>query len=101
MPRRTLNALVPDPQHCQEVVAHDGRVRISLAKVSSGIAEGRTLGGPGNTRTQWWSLFDSREMFDACVAHDQLRFANPIVFMQLKTEFTHVIDDTSANEPSA
>lgn len=101
MPRRTLTPLVPDPERCTQIVARDSRLRISLAKLGSGVAEGRTLGGRGNARTQWWALFPTREVFDACAAHDQLRFSNPIAFAQLKTEFSHVVDDAVADEPAA
>lgn len=101
MPRRTLSPLVPDPEPCTQIVARDGRIRISLSRLGSGVAAGRTLGGRGNARIQWWALFPTREAFDACAAHDPLRFSNPIAFMHLKTEFSHVADDAIASESAA
>lgn len=101
MPSPTLNALVPDPKHCRQILARDGHVRISLARLASGVATGRTLCGRGNARTQWWTLFADREMFVACSAHDPLRFSNPMAFVHLQTEFSHVVDDAVASKPAA
>jgi hypothetical protein len=95
MPRRTLTALVPDPPHAREILAHDGRVRISLTRLGSGVAEGRTLAGRGSARSQWWALFNTGVMFDACAAHDPLRFSDPLAFVNLRTEFSHVVDDAA------
>jgi hypothetical protein len=101
MPRRTLIPLVPDPERCTQIVARDGRLRIGLVRLGSGVAEGRTLAGRGNARTQWWTVFPTRQTFEACAAHDPLRFSNPIAFLQLQTEFSHVVDDAVARRSVA
>lgn len=101
MPHTTLNALVPEPENCKQILARDGRLRISLARLASGVAAGRTLCGRGNARTQWWTLIATREMFAASSAHDPLRFANPMAFVHLQTEFSHVVDDGVASKPAA
>jgi hypothetical protein len=101
VPRRSLTALVAAPPHCREIVDREGRVHISVARLACGIGEGRTLVGPGNTSTQWWLIHSSGAAFDACTAHDPLRFTNPLVFKALKAEVSHVADATTAREPSA
>jgi hypothetical protein len=69
--------------------------RTSLVRVGAGVAAGSAKRGNGNARSESWTMFMTREQFDACCAEDPLRFTDPLLFAQFKTEFEHVF-----NEPS-
>lgn len=71
-------------------------LEVHLLSIPSGVAAGRTRAGRGNSRTEWWTLFGTREQFDACLDTDPLRFAAPLLHAQLKREFDHVIQRTGA-----
>ena len=65
---------------------------VSFVRLRSGVAAGSTKRGSGNARTEWWSLFMTREQFHASCADDTLRFADPLLFAEMKAEFDHVFD---------
>lgn len=64
--------------------------QVRLIKVRSGVVAGRTTRQP--THTEWWTLFRSREQFDACAADDPLRFRDPLLFKQIKAQLDDVFD---------
>ncbi len=70
-------------------------VRTSLVRVDAGVVAGSARRGNGNARSESWTMFMTKEQFDACFVDDPLRFTEPLLFAQFKTEFEHVF-----NEPS-
>lgn len=72
--------------------------RVNLVSVSSGVAAGRTRQVQGNAHAESWSLFATREQFDACLTTDPLRFEAPVLFTQLRREFDHVFDSPGSHE---
>jgi hypothetical protein len=68
------------------------RCRIHIVPVKSGVAEGRTRQRGDTVRTECWTLFTSREEFDACAADDPLRFKDPLQFGRIKTEADDVFE---------
>lgn len=66
------------------------RCGVRLIQVRSGVAEVRTRQRGPSIRSECWTLFHSREQFDECAADDPLRFADPLLFGQLKAEADHV-----------
>ncbi|CAM5779358.1 hypothetical protein RFUL19S_00302 [Rhizobacter fulvus] len=40
-------------------------------------------------------MFMTKEQFDACCVDDPLRFTEPLLFAQFKTEFEHVFNESS------
>jgi hypothetical protein len=72
--------------------------QVSLVKVDSGVAAGSARRGIGNGRAEWWAMFMTREQFHGCCADDPLRFTDPLLFAQFKTEFDHVFDQPSSRD---
>ena len=70
-------------------------IRTSLVRVEAGVVAGSAKRGTGNARSETWTMFMTAEQFDTCCADDPLRFTDPLLFAQLKTEFEHVFHDTS------
>jgi hypothetical protein len=66
------------------------RHQVRLVKVRSGVAAGRTTRHP--THTEWWTLFTTRDQFDACVADDPMRFRDPLLFTQIKAQLDDLFD---------
>lgn len=92
MSHRTTGSVIPPPHPRTNVRGRDEFWRVSLVKVTSGVAAGRTRRGRGNATTEWWALFMSREQIDACSTADPLRFSDPLLFAQIKKELDHVFD---------
>ena len=93
MPSRRHQApilLTPAPP--TEIRSRDHRWRVCIAAVSSGVVAGRMWRGDCNAHTDAWSLFQTREQFEACMAHDPLRFADPLMYLQANKEFEHAFD---------
>jgi hypothetical protein len=92
--RRTVASL--RAQQSRTIVIDRGDPwQVSLVRVRSGVAAGNTKRGSGNVRTEWWAIFMTREQFEACCADDPLRFGDPLMFGQIRTEFDHVFDRRS------
>lgn len=70
--------------------------QVSLVKVDSGVAAGSARRGLGNDRAEWWAMFMTRKQFHGCCADDPLRFTDPHLFAQFKTEFDHVFNQPSS-----
>jgi hypothetical protein len=66
------------------------RCQVRLVKVRSGVAAGRTTRHP--THTEWWTLFRTRDQFDACAADDPTRFRDPLLFTQIKAQLDDLFD---------
>lgn len=90
--RRTLVPFLLTPATRKEIRAHDGRWHLCVARVDSGVVTGRMRLGDGNAHTDVWTLFQTREQYDACAASDPLRFADPLMLVQEKQEFQHAFD---------
>lgn len=90
--RRPQTPFLLTPQTRTEIRAHDDRWRVCIARVGAGLVTGRMRRGSGNVHTDGWSLFRTREQFDACAARDPLRFADPLMFLQVTKEFGHAFD---------
>lgn len=87
--RRTVPmALAPD----QRSMVRGDRRRVTLVRVQSGVAAGSTKRGERNVLAEWWALFETREQFHECCADDPVRFTDPLLFAQMKTEFDYVFD---------
>lgn len=69
--------------------------QLSLVRVDAGVAAGHARRGQAHEREEWWTLFASADEFDACCMDDPLRFSDPLLFAQLKTEFEHVLNRPS------
>lgn len=67
---------------------HRGQIR--LVKVRSGVAAGHTTRHP--TDAEWWTLFRTRDQFDACTADDPMRFRDPLLFTQIKAQLDDLFD---------
>lgn len=70
--------------------------RIRLVRVPSGVAAGRNQRVKGNAHDECWTLYSTREQFDACAMVDPLRFTDPLLFAQIKREFDDAIDRPDA-----
>ena len=66
--------------------------RLRLVAMPSAVAASRTRRVHGNAHAQSWTLFATREQFDAFLATDPLRFEDPVRFAQLRKEFAHAFD---------
>ena len=71
---------------------------LRLVAVQSGVAASRTRRVHGNAHAQSWTLFVTREQFDAFLTSDPLRFEDPVRFARLREEFAHVFDSSSSHE---
>ena len=96
---RSTKVISPPPGEAAVLGGGNEHWRIQLVNVPSGVAAGRTAHSHGNTHTESWALFVTREQFDACVETDPLRFADPLLFEQIKREFNHVFDQPNSNDP--
>lgn len=92
---RTADAFIPPPSERADVRGGNPW-RISLVKVPSGVAAGRTQQVHGNAHTESWALFMTREQLNACLTTDPLRHADPLHFAQIKREFDHVFDSPNS-----
>ena len=92
MMARTAETKIPLPHERANVQSRSDSWRVSLVKVPSGVAAGRTCRIQGNVHTESWALFTNRAQFDAFLTTDPLRHADPLRFSQLKWEFDHVFD---------
>ena len=98
MMNRIADAMIPPPCERADVRGGNDPWRVSLVKVPSGVAAGRTRRVQGNAQTEWWALFVTREQFDACLTTDPLRHADPLLFAQIKREFDHVFDPPNSRD---
>ena len=89
-------SIVPGARPCATVEPSAESWNISLVQVPSGVAEGRRQSLKGNAYTESWTLFLSRERFEACAVSDPIRFSDPLRFAQLRREFDHVFNQTDA-----
>ncbi|MDP1533370.1 MAG: hypothetical protein Q8N44_04035 [Rubrivivax sp.] len=93
MPARLPQApFLLTPHTRTEIRARDDHWRVCIASVGTGLVTGRMRSGSGNAHTDGWSLFRTREQFDACAARDPLRFSDPLMFLQVTKEFDHAFD---------
>jgi hypothetical protein len=84
--------IAPSPTTRQAAHPRDrpDRCQVRLVKVRTGVATGRTTRHP--THSEWWTLFRSRDQFDACAADDPMRFRDPLLFTQIKAQLDDVFD---------
>lgn len=90
MTDRSAETKISPPHERANVQSRNDPWRVSLVKVPSGVAAGRTRRIQGNVHTESWALFTNQAQFDAFLATDPLRHADPLLFAQLKREFDHV-----------
>ena len=93
------------PQVRSELRTRDDRWRVSVSRVGTGVVTGRMERRAGNVHADAWLLFRSRTEFESALAQDPLRFAEPLMTLQLQQEFDHVIDHAHgpaipANQPA-
>jgi hypothetical protein len=86
MPLRSIAAGARPPQQPAHARERPERCQVRLVKVRSGVAAGRTRRSGQTVRSEWWTVFQTREQFAACAADDPLRFADPLLFGQFKSE---------------
>lgn len=77
-----------------------GMPLVQFAPVKAGVAACRLLRGRGNAVSQGWYLFTSADQFQACAAHDELRFSDPLQLSKLRVEFEAALGAASASGPS-
>jgi hypothetical protein len=92
MPTRSSPPWLLVPLTQTEIRARDDRWRVSVARIRTGVVAGRMRRGSGNAHTCAWSLFRTREQYDACAARDSLRFVDPLMFVQVRKEFHDAFD---------
>lgn len=93
MPTRRTQSTCPTTSLLQtEVRARDDRWRLCVASVGGGVVTGRRRRGNGNAHSDAWSLFQTREQYDACAASDPLRFEDPLMFARMNQEIHHAFD---------
>ena len=93
MPHRSTAVSLHSPQANDSAPDRPDGCQIILVKVRSGVAAGSTRRGGGIVLAEWWTLFETREQFDACAADDPLRFTDPLLYGQIKAEFDHVFNE--------
>jgi hypothetical protein len=99
MPSRRHQApFLLTPAATTEIRSHEDRWRVCIAAVSSGVVAGRMRRGDCNAHTDAWSLFQTAEQFDTCMAHDPLRFADPLMYLQVNKEFQHAFDQRDQSD---
>lgn len=98
MPHRRSAPFVLTPSERPQVRDRGDLWQVSLVKVDSGVAAGSAKRGLGNGRAEWWAMFMTREQFHGCCADDPLRFTDPLLFAQFKTEFDHVFNQPNSRD---
>lgn len=73
--------------------------RVTFSRVPCGVVAGRMQRFGATGHTDRWALFHSREQFATCATHDPLRFAEPLLFVQMTKEFDHAYDQQPGLDP--
>lgn len=90
-------SIAPRARQCAKVEPSAESWKISVVQVPSGVAEGRSRSLTGNATMELWTLFVSRERFEACALSDPMRFSDPLRFAQLRREFEHVFSQPDSH----
>lgn len=88
------------PRADVRLVTPDSKLHIALNRVRSGVIVGRSHACAGNAHADYWALFDDAEHFRRCCDLDELRFAYPLVYIQLLKAF-HDVYNQPAHADSA
>lgn len=72
---------------------------LTFTRVPRGVVTGRRHRHGATAHTDRWALFQTRDQFAQCAARDPLRFADPLMFVRMKTEFDHAYEQAPSTQP--